>query len=143
GLVAVSEKTRTCHGPVDGHDGVFARLCGLRVSYPLRAQGARGHLSGPKRQAHSVSHRPMGLPLLCGNSCALHPGARALRAQSDRRALAPAAAPGKAICVVLPIKNSPKSEPPCGMSDKKQFVFHLGLAAVGAAAQLPLAYLAV
>ena len=40
GLVAVSEKTRTGHGPVDGHDGLFARLCGVRVSHPPRAQGA-------------------------------------------------------------------------------------------------------
>src|SRR5882672_8128134 len=31
GLVALSEKTRTRHGPIDGDDGLFARLCGLRV----------------------------------------------------------------------------------------------------------------
>ena len=37
------------------------------------------------------------LRLVPTQPCALHPGARALRAQSDRRAPTPAAAPGQAV----------------------------------------------
>ena len=34
GLFSLSEKARAHHGPVDGHDRLFARLCGLRVPHP-------------------------------------------------------------------------------------------------------------
>ena len=34
GLLALSQKTRAHHGPVDGDDGVFARLCGPRIPHP-------------------------------------------------------------------------------------------------------------
>ena len=34
GLLPLSQKTRAHHGPVDGHDGLFARLCGPRIPHP-------------------------------------------------------------------------------------------------------------
>jgi transposase len=73
-----------------------------RIRRALQEHGA----TFPDQKGQRVQHpnRPVGLPLLCGDSCALPPGARALRAQSDRRAPASAAAPGQAVCMVLPIK---------------------------------------
>src|SRR4029434_10958871 len=61
----------------------------------------------PKRQAHPEPDGTLGVPLLRGDSCALHPGPRTHGSQSDRRAPPLASAPGKAICVVLPIKMHP------------------------------------
>src|SRR5215471_6091735 len=44
-LLPLSQKARADHGPVDGHDGLFARLCGLRVPHPHCAEGYGGDLS--------------------------------------------------------------------------------------------------
>src|SRR5262249_36413509 len=98
---------RADYGLVDGHDGLFARLCGPRIPYPHGPQGARSNLSGPKRQAHPEPDGTLGIPLLRGDSCALHPRTRTHDSQSDRRAPAPAPTPGKAVCVVLSIKMHP------------------------------------
>src|SRR4029453_4244415 len=107
GLVPLSQKARAHHGPVDGDDGLLTRLCGPRVPHPQCPQGPRSDLSGPKRQAHPEPDRTLGVPLLRGDSCALHPATRTPGAQSDRRAPAPAPTPGKAVCVVLSIKMHP------------------------------------
>ena len=72
-------------------------VCGLRVSHPPRAHGARGHLSGPKGKsiqtptARWVFHYFVGIHVL-------YLGARALRAQFDRRAPAPAASWASGMC---------------------------------------------
>src|SRR2546427_9612263 len=46
----------------------------------------------------------LGVPLLRGDSCALHPGTGTHDSESDRRAPAPTPTPGKAVCMVLSIK---------------------------------------
>ena len=101
---ALSQKTWTHHGPVDGDDRLLARLCGLRVPHPPRAPRAQRDVSRPKRQAYPDSNCTLGVSLLRWDSCALHPGTRTHAAESDRRAPAPTPTSGKAVCMVLSIK---------------------------------------
>src|SRR5207244_6075485 len=104
GLLPLSQKARADHGPTDGHDSLFTRLCGPRIPYPQGPQGARSDLPRPKRQTHSEPDRTLGVPLLRWHSCALTPSTRNHDSESDRRALAPTPTPGKAVCMVLSLK---------------------------------------
>jgi hypothetical protein len=75
GLLAVSHKARTQHGALDGHDGVLGGVCGLRVSHAPSAHGPRGDVARSKGETDPDPHGALGLPLLCGDACAPHPGA--------------------------------------------------------------------
>src|SRR5215471_10355188 len=107
GFFPLSQKARADHGPADGHDRLFTRLCGPRIPHPYGPQGARRDLPRPKRQTHSKPDRTLGVPLLRGDTCALHPRTRPHDAESDRRAPVPAPTPGKAVCLVLSLKMHP------------------------------------
>src|SRR5215510_13383591 len=77
------------------------------MPHPHGPQGARRDLPRPKRQTHSEPDRTLGVPLLRGDSCALHPRTRPHDSESHRRAPAPAPTPGKAVCLVLSLKMHP------------------------------------
>src|SRR5262245_3923883 len=68
---------------------------------PMELSAGLGYTTG---QAYPDANGTLGVSLLRGDSCALHPGTRTHDSESDRRAPAPTATPGKAVCMVLPIK---------------------------------------
>src|SRR5215475_4726720 len=107
GLLPLSHKARAHSGPLDGDDGVLARLCSARISHPHGPQGAWSDLPRSKRATHSEPHYTVGVSLFCWDSCALYPRTRAHDPQSDRRAPAPSRTPRQTICVVLSIKMPP------------------------------------
>ena len=79
----LSQKARAARGSPDGHDRLFTRLCGPRIPHPHGLKEYR-RPSQTKGKRIQKPDRTLGVRLLRGDSCALHPRTRPHDAESDQ-----------------------------------------------------------